>query len=188
MQTDLVQLQTYRLATLVFVIAVMALAVAPLDGRAQLRDTPPPVQKVPQVPSDRSVQLSPSTLGVGAAALSAPLENRRLGLQGRLNSDWTRGFAPSPSGVGRPSSAQNLLWGTVGLVLSSLCEPEPTSRLPATEGIPGAHPGPIQAAPTGRLRRPAPPLGCEACDRARSRSMGAVLEGLLNIGSYTKLK
>jgi hypothetical protein len=123
------------------------------------------------------------------------LEPLPAGLEPFPDSTWTGRVDLRPAlSPERLSAGQNLLWGTVGLALTLFTESEPAARRAAiSRRARGQRNGPrwpssYRPPPPRRLHRPASPAGCHACDPVERRSMGALVEGLFNLGSYTELK
>lgn len=185
---------------------VLTLVFGPTRAQAQLRDGATSPEKDKPSVEDLSIK-GPSaekTLPGGSTArrplpplravpdpAGTPLsaDGPGLSLRALPSSRFSPRSASLPSiDPERLSPSQNLFWGTVGSALSLFCEAESASRLPAAGEGPRAHTGPIRSAPKRRYRQSAPRPGCDACDRARGRSAEALVEGLFNVGSYTKLK
>ncbi len=190
--------------SLLLVALTLTLTLGPTEAQAQLRDgSTSPTKDGPSV-EDPSVEDPFAERKLpGDSAARRPLPPLRavphptgtpLSADGpSLRALPSSGLSPRlgslpPTGPERLSPGQNLLWGTVGTALSLFCEPESASHLPAPREGPRVHTGPNRPASTGRIRQRAPRPGCDACDRARGRSAEALVEGLFNIGSYTKLK
>jgi len=123
------------------------------------------------------------------------LEPLPAGLEPFPDSTWTGRVDLRPAlSPERLSAGQNFLWGTVGLALTLFTESEPAIRRAASSRRAQRRwngprwPSPYRPVPPRRLSSPASPAGCHACDPVKRRSMGALVEGLFNLGSYTELK
>lgn len=191
----------YAFPSLLLTAFALTLALGPPETQAQLRDgSTSPTKDWPSVedpfaerrlPGDSVARRPLPPLRAVPHPAGTPLsaDDPALSLRALPGSRFSpRSASLPPIDPERLSPSQNLFWGTVGSALSLFCEAESASRLPAAGEGPRAHTGPIRSAQTRRFRQSAPRPGCDACDRARGRSAEALVKGLFNIGSYTKLK
>lgn len=165
---------------LLITLAALCLALAPIEARAQLRDSPqsatrstPPVQD----------SLSMDVRDPVPPLHRVPRRDQFLRLPS--NSGWT--FRLTPLSLARPedlSAAQNLLWGTVGLTLTVFSESSPR-RHQATwsRRTTWSRHGPGRTVPSPRPRGLLPPPRHRGRDPVRRRSMEALVEGLFRVGS-----
>lgn len=130
----------------------------------------------------------------GLEPLPAGLEPFPAGAEPFPDSTWTGRVDLRPAlSPERLSAGQNLLWGTVGVALTLFAESEPAIRRATSHRAHGRWSGPrwpssSRPVPPRRLHRPASPVGCHACDPVERRSVGALVEGLFSLGSYTELE
>ena len=174
-----------------FFLAALALmsALGPTEARAQLRDSPQSsTRPAPPVQDSLSVEVRKSIPPLRPAPGRNPFQHPSV--QPPSGSGWAARWVPlSPARPEDLSAAQNLLWGTVGLTLTAFFESSaPRHQAAWSRRTTWSRHRPRRTVPPPRPRGLHSPPRHQGRDPVRRRSMEALVEGLFNVGSYTKLR